>query len=203
MTPASTTGSKITNELVAAFRQEAMKERDLEEARLRKRALRAGGGATRQGSVAPGTPGSVAPESIEKAPTKKEQKKKAEAKVNEAANHAAANTTTAQFLGGGRGLFGKKKKYSWMDQSSGGSASGTSTPSRINTQGLPGTPGAVNAPPERLTSDSARRLGQWREDKEKGRDIQMRDWITVLENDGREKKPLQKAYLNLDQSDPK
>lgn len=203
-TPVSTTGSKITNELVAAFRAEAVKERDLEEARLRKRAARlAGGDTTRQGSVAPGTPGSVAPESMEKAPTKKEQKKKAEAKVNEAANHAAANTTTAQFLGGGRGLFGKKKKYSWMDQSAGGSASGTSTPSRINTQGLPGTPGAVNAPPERLTADSARRLGQWREDKEKGRDIQMRDWITVLENDGREKRSLQKAYLFLDQSDPK
>ncbi|KAE8451511.1 hypothetical protein EG329_003584 [Mollisiaceae sp. DMI_Dod_QoI] len=201
--PTPTTGTKITNELVSAFRGEATKERDIEEARLRRRNERAGGGPQRQGSVAPGTPGSVAPESIEKAPTKKEQKKKAEAKVNEAANHAAANTTTAQFLGGGRGLFGKKKKYSWMDQSSGGSASGTSTPSRINTQGLPGTPGAVNAPPERLTAEGVRRLGGWREDKEKGRDIQMRDWIAVLETDGREKKTLQKAYLFLDQSDPK
>ncbi len=97
-----------------------------------------GDGTPRQGSIAPSTPGLIAPESTEKAPTKKEQKKKAEAKINEAATHAAANVTTAQFLGGGGGLFGKKKKYSWMNQIPGGSASGASTPGRIATQGLPG-----------------------------------------------------------------
>jgi hypothetical protein len=155
--------------------------------------------------VIPGTPGSIAPESIEKAPTKKEQKKKAEAKVNEAASHAAANVTTAQFLGLGGGMFGgKKKKYSWMTGGAGGSASGTSTPGRIMTQGLPGTPGpVVNAAPERLTIEGVRRLGQWREDKEKGLGIQIRDWIAVLEDDGQEKKALQRAYMFLDLSDPK
>lgn len=189
---------------MATLRTEATKERDIEEARLRKRAERAGGGIQRQNSVAPGTPGSVAPEIDIKAPTKKEQKKKAEAKVNEAANHAAANTTTAQFLGGGRGLFGKKKKYSWMDSGAGGSASGASTPGRINTQGLPGTPGGSGPPPvEKFTVEGVRRAGAWREDKEKGKDIQMRDWISTLEADGRVKKTLQKAYLFLDQSDPK
>lgn len=184
------------------MRTEAQTERDAEEARLRKRSERAGGGPQRQASVAPGTPNSIAPESIEKAPTKKEQKKKAEAKVNEAANHAAANTTTAQFLGGGKSIFGKNKKYSWM--TGGGSASGASTPSRINTQGLPGTPGGGGPPPvEKFTVDGVRRLGQWREDKEKGRAIQMRDWVSILETDGRAKKTLQKAYLFLDQSEPK
>ncbi|KAH7342852.1 hypothetical protein BKA65DRAFT_552469 [Rhexocercosporidium sp. MPI-PUGE-AT-0058] len=199
---------KITNEVVSALRASAVKERDQEEARLRKRLARATGEVTsRQGSIMPGTPGSVAPESVEKAPTKKEQKKNAAAKVNEAANHAAANTTTAQFLGGGGGLFGKKKKYSWMTGGApgGGGGSGASTPGRINTQGLPGTPGSgpVNAPPEKLTVEGVRRLGQWREDKERGVGIQIRDWITVLESDGREKKALQKVYMNLDQSDPK
>ncbi|KAL2075713.1 hypothetical protein VTL71DRAFT_656 [Oculimacula yallundae] len=192
---------KITNEVVGALRTSALKERDLEEARLRRRLDRAAGiGPSRQGSTIPGTPGSVAPDSMEKAPTKKEQKKNAAAKVNEAASHAAANTTTSQFL------FGKKKKkYSWMTGGAPGGGSGASTPGRINTQGLPGTPGSgpVNAPPEKLTAEGARRLGQWREDKERGVGIQIRDWITVLESDGREKKALQKVFMNLDQSDPK
>jgi hypothetical protein len=200
-------GLKYGNEIVSALRNAALKEREFEEARLRKRNRRnnAGDVTPRQGSVAPGTPGSVAPEIPEKAPTKKEQKKKAEAKVNEAASHAAANVTTAQFLGGGSGLFGKKKKYSWMTGGSGGPASGASTPGRIMTQGLPGTPAGpvVSAAPDRLTSDGARRLGTWREDKEKGTGIQIRDWITVLEADGREKRALQRAYAWLDQSEPK
>ncbi|CZT40736.1 related to tpa inducible protein [Rhynchosporium secalis] len=197
-----TAPTKITNEVVGALRTSALKERDLEEARLRKRLARAAGEVpSRQGSIISGTPGSVAPDSMEKAPTKKEQKKNAAAKVNEAANHAAANTTTAQFL------FGKKqKKYSWLTGggASGGGGSGASTPGRINTQGL-GTPGSgpVNAPPEKLTAEGARRLGKWREDKERGVGIQIRDWITVLESDGREKKALQKVYVNLDHSDPK
>jgi len=189
-----------------ALRASASKEREFEEARLLKRQKRLTGEATpRQGSTLPSTPGSSAPEPSEKGPTKKEQKKKAEAKVNEAASHAAANNTTAQFLGGGGGLFGKKKKYSWMTGGAGGSTSGTSTPGRIMTQGLPGTPSVPvgNAAPEKLTVEGVRRLGTWREDKEKGAGIQMRDWITVLEGDGREKRALQKAYLFLDQSEPK
>jgi hypothetical protein len=193
---------KFSNEVVAALRAEALKERELEEARLRRRRTRQeGGGASRAGSVIPGTPGSVAPDPMEKAPTKKEQKKKAAEKVNEAANHAAANVTTAQFLGGGGGIFGKKKKYSWMT----GSTSGTSTPAQILTQNLPGTPTgkAVNPAEEKLTSDGVRRLGTWREDKEKGMGIQIRDWIVVLEGDGREKKALQRAYATLDDSQPK
>ncbi|KAH8812016.1 hypothetical protein F5884DRAFT_299370 [Xylogone sp. PMI_703] len=198
---------KFSNEVVSALRTSAAKEREYEEARLRKRRARTtGDGTPRQGSIAPGTPGSVAPEPSEKAPTKKEQKKKAEAKVNEAASHAAANVTTAQFLGGGGGLFGKKKKYSWMTGGApGGPGSGASTPGRIMTQGLPGTPSGIVAPvaPERLTTDGVRRLGTWREDHEKGQGIQIRDWISVLEDDGREKRALQKAYMWLDQSEPK
>lgn len=139
---------------------------------------------------------------MEKPPTKKEQKKKAEAQKNEAVNHTSANNTATQFLGGGGGLFGKKKKtYSWLT----GSASGTSTPAQIMTSGLPGTPTGkvVNAGPEKLTADGVRRLGTWREDREKGAGIQIRDWIVVLENDGREQRALQRAYATLDESQPK
>ncbi|KAF4636802.1 hypothetical protein G7Y89_g1297 [Cudoniella acicularis] len=193
------------NDVVIALRAKAVKERDFEEARLRKRAARISGDVPgRQSSVAPGTPGSVAPEISEKAPTKKEQSKKAQSKMNEAMSHAAANNTTAAFLGGGGGLFGKKKKYSWMMGGGGGSGSGASTPGRIMTQGLPGTPGNTGPPaPEKLTAEPVRRLGQWREDQDKGKGIQLRDWVAVLEEDGREKKALQKAYMSLDQSEPK
>jgi hypothetical protein len=191
---------KFSNEVANSLRAEAMKERAFEEERLRKRQARvSGGGISRQSSILPGTPGSVAPEPTEKMPTKKEQKRKAEAKVNEAASHAAANVTTAQFLGGGGGLFGKKKKYSWMTGGS-GPGSGPSTPGKIMTQGLPGTPSGpvVSATPERLTSEGARRVGTWREDKEKGKDIQIREWVVVLEEDGREKRALQRIYATLD-----
>ncbi|CAD6506024.1 BgTH12-06956 [Blumeria graminis f. sp. triticale] len=198
----SLTSGKITNEVILALRRQALKEREAEETRLRKRLARTTGvnPISRQASVAPGTPGSVAPEAIDKVPTKKEQKKKVEAKVNEAASHAAANVTTAQFLGGGGGLFGKKKKYSWMNPAPGG---GSSSSKRIGAQGSPNTGGISNAPVERLTVDGARRLGTWREDREKGAGVQLRDWITVLEQDGHEKKALQIAYMNLDNSDPK
>lgn len=192
------------NEVVAALRSSATKERDLEELRLKKRQNRTTGDNTRQGSVAPGTPGSVAPDPLEKAPTKKELKKKLGTKATEAANHMATNVTTSKFLGGsgGGGLFGKKKKYSWM---SGGTASGASTPGRLSMGELPSTPGGPvqPPPPERLTADPARRLGQWREDQVKGKGIQLRDWVAALERDGHAKRSLQKAYLALDHSEPK
>lgn len=165
-------------------------------------ARQSGEGPSRQASIIPGTPGSVAPEPSEKAPTKKEQKKKLESKANEAASHAAANVTTAQFLGGGGGRFGKKK-YSWMTGGGGGPGSGANTPSRAGPSSSI-TGGTLQAPAvERLTGEAARRLGTWRDDKEKGVGIQLRDWIVVLEQDGHEVKALQWAYQNLDQSEPK
>ncbi|KAL3424500.1 hypothetical protein PVAG01_03781 [Phlyctema vagabunda] len=194
---------KFSNEVVNALRASAAKERDYEEARLRKRQARTNpDGTPRQGSVAPGTPGSVAPEPNEKAPSKKEQKKKQEAKINEAASHDSANATSSKFLGGGGGLFGKKKKYSWMTGGA-GAGSGASTPGKLMTQSLTGTSERAPAVPEKLTSEGARRLGTWREDHEKGKNIQLRDWITVLEDDGREKRALQLAYVALDDSQPK
>ncbi len=57
--------------------------------------------------------------------------------------------------------------------------------------------------PEKLTVEGVRRLGTWREDKEKGLGIQIRDWVSVLEEDGHEKKALQKVYMMLDSSEPK
>lgn len=180
-----------------ALRKSADAERRAEEKRLRKRQARtAPDGTPRSASVVPGTPGSVAPEAGEKAPTKKEQKKKEASKQSEAQSHAQANVSANHFLGGGSSLFGgKKKKYSWME--SPGAANG---PSRLNTKGL--APAAPSTPQE-LTSDSRKRMGQWREDEVKGKGMQLRDLVSVLADEGKEVKALQRAYAKLDQSNPK
>jgi len=194
--------SQVSNEVVLALRNSAAKERELEEKRLKKRQNRANGDTSKPNSSVPGTPGSVAPDPLDKPITKKALKKQAETKASEAATHAAANTTLAQFSGGStKNMFGKKKNYSWMNKATG---SGASTPARLST-GIPLTPGAPAEPPvaARLTADPARRIGQWREDAGKGNGLQLRDWVAALESDGHAKRSLQKAYLALDQSEPK
>ncbi|KAL6790081.1 hypothetical protein J3E68DRAFT_96556 [Trichoderma sp. SZMC 28012] len=205
---------KIASYATLTMRDLARQEREWEEARLRRRQMRKEGlgdsaaSASRAGSVAPGTPGSVAPES-EKAMTKKELKKTQAMKAAEASSHANQNITSSMFAGlGGKGsLFGKKKSgktYDWMNVGRGGS--GASTPTRAAPgpgKGPNGVPGAPSPGNMALTTEGRNRLGTWREDKEKGKNIQLRDWITVLERDGREAKALQHAYINLDNSNPK
>ncbi|KAK7746662.1 hypothetical protein SLS53_001847 [Cytospora paraplurivora] len=191
-------GVPPTNHLAQVLREMGRAEREAEEQRLRKRQKRLNGDTTangsRAGSVAPGTPGSTAPEP-EKAPTKKEQKKIAAQKHDASAE--SVNKTTMKFLGGG------KKKYSWM--SMGGNT--PSTPTRAAGASTAGTPVSATAPkaPENksLTQEGRYKLGSWREYSEKGKNIQLRDWVTVLERDGREKLALQKAYLKLDDSEPR
>ncbi|KAF4473157.1 tpa inducible [Fusarium agapanthi] len=202
---------KVSSYMTTTMRDLARQERDWEEARLRKRQKRKDGipdsGATtsRAGSVAPGTPGAVAPEAP-KAMTKKEMKKNQQMKAAEIDSHQSQNTTSSLFAGfGGKGgLFGKKKAgktYDWMTR-----GSGASTPTR-NVSGAGKGPGGLGAAPApanmAMTTEGRNRLGTWREDKEKGRNIQLRDWVSVLERDGREGKALQKAYLYLDASNPK
>lgn len=190
-----------TNHLAQVLREMGRAEREAEELRLKKRQKRLLGdnaaNGSRAGSVAPGTPGSTAPEP-EKAPTKKEQKKIAAQKHDASADNV--NKTTMKFLGGG------KKKYSWMSM-------GANTPNTPNKQAASaaGTPSSavasasVSKAPESksLTSEGRYKLGSWREYSEKGKDIQLRDWITVLERDGREKLALQHAYMKLDSSEPR
>lgn len=171
------------------LRDYARAERAAEEERLRKRAKRQADEAAAQngprgGSNAPATPGSSAPEP-DKAPTKKEQKKIAAQKHDASAE--SVNSTTAKFLGGG------KKKYSWMT----GGASTPKTPSRASLGG-PGTPASAATPkaPENvsLTAEPRNQMGAWRENTEKGKNIQIRDWITALERDGKDQLALYKAY---------
>ncbi|AEO61409.1 hypothetical protein MYCTH_2311537 [Thermothelomyces thermophilus ATCC 42464] len=193
--------------LMEAVRDGARIDRDLEEARLRKRQKRLNpepaAAASRAGSVAPGIPGTGAgpeTETAAKAPSKKELKKgAAAARLAEASSTASTNQTLSTLMGG----FGRKKKeYSWMKKS----GSGTSTPRAIAGDAGSAAGGDSGKVPEKtsLTSDARYpRLGTWREDKEKGRNIQLRDWVTALELDGIETRAIQQAYLNLDSSGPK
>lgn len=48
-----------------------------------------------------------------------------------------------------------------------------------------------NAP---LTAEPRNVMGAWREYSEKGKNIQVRDWIRALERDGKDKLGLYKAY---------
>lgn len=174
------------------LRDYAYREREAEEIRMRKRQKlfaeeAAAQNGSRAGSAAPTTPGAVAP-GPEKAPTKKEQKKIAAQKHDASAE--SVNMTATKFLGGG------KKKYSWM--SAGGGASSPRTPSRAagGAQGTPASATTSKAPEKtNLTPEPRNKMGSWREFSEKGKNIQLRDWVEVLERDGRE--PYQYQYALL------
>ncbi|KAK3944556.1 hypothetical protein QBC46DRAFT_166887 [Diplogelasinospora grovesii] len=218
-------GKVAQNNLAKAIRDAGANDRKVEEERLRKRQKRlnpetagaaTAGGGSRAGSVAPGTPG---PDGgggplDAKAPSKKELKKgAAAARLAEASSTASANQTLNTLMSG-MGGFGARKKnkksYSWMTSSGGGSAPGTPRPGTMDLPGGPGSPAPSGGPggsraPEKtnLTQEGRYRLGSWREDAEKGKNIQLRDWVTVLEMDGLETRAVQEAYLKLDASNPK
>ena len=190
-----------------AVRDGAKVDRDVEEERLRKRQKRlnpeAAPTGSRAASAAPGTPGAgAAPETetAAKAPSKKELKKgAAAARLAEASSTASTNQTLNTLMGG----FGRKKKeYSWMKKSGGGAGTPKASagePSSAAAGGMPKAPEKTS-----LTSDPRYpRLGTWREDKEKGKNIQLRDWVTALEMDGIEVRAIQDAFLKLDASAPK
>ncbi|KAI0467873.1 hypothetical protein F4859DRAFT_492935 [Xylaria cf. heliscus] len=147
---------------------------------------------SRSGSVAPGTPGSIAPDGGDTKTLSKKEGKKAAAKAAESSSGTTVNATLSLFTGG------KKKKYSWMS-----AGSGASTP---RPQGTPGAPvgvggGAARAGRGPLTKAGVQHVGQLREDLEKGRNIQLRDWIVVLEDRGMDPRSLQMIYGNVDKSD--
>ncbi|KAI0407804.1 hypothetical protein F4802DRAFT_488175 [Xylaria palmicola] len=193
-----------TNHIVNSLLEIGKHAQSAEEGRLKKRQKRleklaekdkegteAG---SRSGSVAPGTPGSIAPEGADtKALTKKEGKKAA-AKAAESSSGTTVNATLSLFTGG------KKKKYSWMNS---GAGSGASTPRPQGSSGASSAAGGAGSKAGRgpLTKAGVTHLGQFREDSEKGKNIQLRDWIVVLEDKGLDMRSLQMAYGKIDKSD--
>ena len=131
--------------------------------------------------------------------TKKERERQAKMGQTEEVLHKNANTTAAMQLG-----LGKKKKYSWM---TGGAPSTPVNPYKPSPKPTPASApangtgssrssaGAVEGGTDKALQGRDRKWGSWREDGIEGRGIQIRDWIVVLERDGKEKKALQKCLL--------
>ncbi|GKZ35580.1 hypothetical protein AbraIFM66950_006279 [Aspergillus brasiliensis] len=204
--PLSATEPQGTKPISEKYRLLMDKDNSSEEARAAKRTKRSAnaileeGVASRSESVdIPGsgasTPiGERAPSIDKKGMSKKEAKKLMDAKASEAQQHQqsveTARLATNSMLSGR--MFGTKKSYSWLNRGA-AAGSGFSTPSRVNTA----TPPASTDKPGRSGEPAAvpaKRLGTWREDKDRGAGIQIRDILFMLELDGRGPRHVQKAY---------
>ncbi|KAA8651400.1 hypothetical protein EYZ11_010438 [Aspergillus tanneri] len=205
--PHSSTEQQTARSLPEKCRILMDKDNSGEESRAAKRAKRSAsailgeGGAGRSELVdIPGSSPST-PTASERAPnidrrglSKKEAKKLIDAKASEAQQHQqsveTARLATNSMITGR--MFGTKKSYSWLKREP-PTGSGFSTPSRVNTAtpsassdkvGRPGEPAAI----------PTKRLGTWREDREIGAGVQVRDILFMLELDGRGTRHVQKAY---------
>ena len=174
----------------------------MEEARAAKRSNRKANGllsgeGSRAGSISLGTPGSGtsgvlgerAPDvDMRKVSSKKEQRRQADAKATEAQQHATTNNTLNMALGG--------KKLSWMTtKNTPASNTGFPGPPRVNTNQsgqLKVTNGATGA-----SAHGKKHIGDFREDREGGAGIQMRDIVSVLEPESKEKMALARAYTKM------
>ena len=198
--------------LNARLRELAEKDKAAEKDRLarrekRKRAAEAGpnGDSATTPAETPaeanGTADTPAPVKL----TKKEQMRQAKERnsATDAQAHSTTNQTAALMALGKKG-----SRYSWM---SGGAsslptnrfakstASGTATPTAKAESG-PTTPGA--AAMARVGSgmgqeDKGVAWGDWSEKGKGGEDVQMRDWLLVLERDGKERVAMERAMLSL------
>ena len=202
LTPVSANGQTpptitFSNPVAQALQKISKAERAQEEERLAKRQRRTAGEASRTGSASTGTPpssgtlGEVAPEADTKKGGKAKDKMDATTKrALETQQHAATTKTMnmALNIGGAMG-----KKLSWLK---GGADATPSNPylqkanpktevSKANTSNANGI--GSNLPKSRI-------FGDFREDKETGSGIQLRDIVSILESDGKEKKTLQRAY---------
>ena len=203
----SPTVTKIfPNLLVNALRRSAQVERSFEEERLAKRGRRTAaanqaGDSSRAGSDSLGASGSGTPGLLgERAPdietkkgNKKDQKRQAEAKATEAQQAAATNQATSLALGLGGSL---GKKLSWMQKDSGPSGGTPLSRVNTNTQG-PSRSATTNGLGSGNQLPIGRKFGQFREDRETGAGIQVRDIVLVLENDNRQKEALARIYSKL------
>jgi hypothetical protein len=192
------------------FRQLAEQDFLAEQERLRKREARRraaeaaaanddGAAAEAEIAAATATSSSAAPTGSDQPKmTKKEQMKQQKEAKNavEAQSSTTTNQTAAMMAMGKKG-----KKYSWMSGGapthtnrfikpsatavgSGSASGGTSTPVKKEGGATPtGTGEADRA--------GMRKWGEYRQEK----GVQLRDWISVLERDGKEKKALQIAYF--------
>jgi len=209
--------ANLQNETAKALRALKQKEWESDQERLRKKAKRdhvvgavAGSGTATPGGVetpTPGTPSGEIPIPGERKISAKESRKQQASKIEEAASHRAANATANMMMGGFGGGFGSKKKkktYSWMN--AGGAASRAGAIGGGSRPGPAGIVGAIDTGAAQISAGqdlgnlnwTGQRLGVWREDGERGKGIQIRDWVGALEGDGRVgSKGIIKAYLRM------
>ncbi len=189
--PATPTTIQFANPIAQALQKITEDERAHEEERLAKRRRRAAKADTNAaGSDTAGVPGDIAPD----VDTRKGNKNREAAakKVNEAAQHAATTKTMNMALGlGGRATPSWMKKGAEITHSNPFLQNKPKTGAQGSKGGAPGANGTGSGLPK------SRVFGQFREDKETGSGIQLRDVISVLEHDGKEKKALQRAYSRL------
>ena len=156
-------------------------------------------GASTPSGLPPGTQGEIAPD---KPLTKKEREKAAKAEVTDEMAMRNANAAAAMALG-------TRKRFSWLNPGAAKNrdgAPGQAAPgaNRFGGGGGGGTGGAGGRPGDAAVGKDGLpgpgadpKLGAWREDGPGGRDVQMRDWVNVLEGDGREKRTLGYALAQL------
>ncbi|KAG8529011.1 uncharacterized protein KY384_006700 [Bacidia gigantensis] len=192
-TPVASHGMKGPQNAVAqALQRLARAERTAEEARLvkrKKRAEAADGSPAGSGSLGasePGTPATLPDAPIEM-PKKSALKNQKKAPTEQQA-FAASNNTMRMALGLGSAM---GKKLAWMQKDTGPSNPYLQKP-KVDTK----KSDAANALGSNLPK--SRNFGNFREDGEGGAGIQVRDVISVLEHDGKEKKALQRAYAKLE-----
>jgi hypothetical protein len=209
--------------LNAHLRQIAERDRLAEKERLKKREARKRkgelmGGTDDASTTDPSAAADVTADSATPKMTKKELNKKAKenATATEAQAINSANTTAAMaFMGK------KKNKYGWMTggmgsvqgnryaKPGGGSGGGavkseTATPpassastGATTTNGVTGAAAKSDSAQAAAKQNPSAAWGEWRENGIDGKGIQLRDWVHVLERDGRERKALLKASLKL------
>ncbi|KAF2011149.1 hypothetical protein BU24DRAFT_355098 [Aaosphaeria arxii CBS 175.79] len=181
----------LPNHIANALKRKVTDDYKWEEARLAKRKKR-----LQAASGAPAETPTAAPIQLPDKITKKEQMRMAKAGQTEDVLHRKANETASMALGG-------KKKYSWMTGGGGGGggggASGTSTPSRINTSAgsASGASTPAQVPVDRALVGLKRTYGGSLETGDPGKRLQVRDIIHVLHVDGKERKTLATVLARL------
>lgn len=220
------TTTSISNETARALRLLAQQDLQAETQRLQLKAQKASSvainGTSADGTIALPSQGSVdglntgsggpltpatdsgGPEFPSRKLSAKETRKHQDTRIQEAVAHRAANSTAAMMMGLGGAFGGKKKKYAWMmsgtsgalgastPNTSGGAGTGSSRMSSSGDGGATGSGGVTEA-----LSVWGKRIGEWREDGEKGLGVQIRDWVGSLEGDGRERKAVVRAYMKM------